>query len=96
MRTFLLGAALALVALSGCAKATEKPAAPHDPMTVDEVEAAVGAKQAQAVDCNDPDTRKELGVVPGAILLSHYELYPASELPHDKNAKLIFYCFDLG
>lgn len=96
MRTFLLGAALALVTLSGCAKAKEKPPGPHDPMTLDEVEAAVNAKQAQAVDCNDDETRKELGVVPGAILLSHYELYPVSELPPDKNTKLIFYCFDLG
>ena len=106
MRSLLLAATLALVSLSGCAKAKEnkqdkeQPAAAaiNDPptITMDEVEAAVKAKQAQAIDCNDDSTRKTLGVLPGAILLSGYELYPVSELPADKNTKLIFYCFDLG
>ena len=63
---------------------------------VDEVEQAVNAKQAQAVDCNGERTRKKLGVVPGAILISDEELYPASELPADKTTKLVFYCADPG
>jgi uncharacterized small protein (DUF1192 family) len=103
MRTFLLGAVLALAALGGCKTDKDKSAAGSaakaddlPTMTVAEVDQAIAAKQAQAIDCNGERTRKKLGVVPGAILISDEEEYPASELPADKTTKLIFYCADPG
>ncbi|HYA34312.1 MAG TPA: hypothetical protein VEF03_01780 [Candidatus Binataceae bacterium] len=44
-------------------------------------------------DANANATREKYGIIPGAKLLSsddHYDV--ASELPRDKNAKLVFYC----
>jgi rhodanese-related sulfurtransferase len=46
-------------------------------------------------DANFPDTRVRMGVIDGAHLLSSYDNYNiAKELPADKNAKIVFYCFD--
>ena len=104
MRKYLLGAVLALASMGGCAKDKDKTgsgeaAAATDnlpAMTIDQVDQAVAAKQAQAVDCNGDRTRKKLGVVPGAILISDEESYAATELPADKTTKLVFYCADPG
>ena len=105
MRKYLLAAALAVASMGGCTKdkdkagsgaATESATDNLPAMTVDEVDKAVAAKQAQAVDCNGDRTRKKLGVVPGAILISDEESYAASELPADKTTKLVFYCADPG
>jgi hypothetical protein len=101
MRNLLMIAALACAATAGCAKdksdssATAK-AEEYPSMTVDEVDKAIAAKEAQAVDCNGDRTRKKHGVVPGAILITDEEAYPASELPADKTTKLVFYCTDPG
>ena len=103
MRKYLLCAALALASIPGCAKdkqaeKTGSAATATDnlpKMTVDEVEKAIADKQAVAVDCNGDRTRKKNGVLPGAILTSE-EDFPASELPPDKEMKLIFYCADPG
>jgi hypothetical protein len=57
---------------------------------------ALAAKEATPVDCNGDRTRKKLGVIPGAILVSDEESFAASELPADKNTKLVFYCADTG
>jgi len=44
-------------------------------------------------DANSADTRRELGVVRGASLLSSYRDFDvASELPSDKGRSLVFYC----
>ncbi len=46
-------------------------------------------------DANLPDTRVRVGVIDGAHLLSSYDTYNiAKELPADKNARIVFYCFD--
>ena len=104
MRTITLVLGLALAA--GCAKESAKndhaagssdQAAEQFPMmTLDEVDKAVAANEATAVDCNGERTRKKLGVVPGAILISDEEEFGASELPADKTRKLVFYCADPG
>lgn len=103
MRTLLFAAALACAA--GCTKsdAKQEPAQTADPaeakvpaMTVDEVDRAITSKEAQAVDCNGTGTRKRMGVVPGAILVSDDETFAASELPADKTTKLVFYCMNPG
>jgi hypothetical protein len=96
----MLATALSLAAFSGCAKdksdAAASKAEEFPSMTVDEVDRALTAKEAVAVDCNGERTRKKSGVLPGAILISDEETYPASELPADKATKLVFYCADPG
>jgi hypothetical protein len=100
MRNLVLGAVLALASISGCAKDKTESAAKAEEnfptMTVAEVDQAIQAKQAVAVDCNGDRTRKKNGVLPGAIVVSDEETYPASELPADKTTKLVFYCADPG
>jgi hypothetical protein len=98
MRTVLLAAALSLVAASGCAK--DKPSAEqvdeYPKMSLDEVEKGIAANVVTAIDCNGERTRKKLGVVPGAVVISDEETYPVSELPADKARRLVFYCSDAG
>jgi rhodanese-related sulfurtransferase len=44
-------------------------------------------------DANSQKTRDKYGIIPGAILLSHYSDYDAAkELPPTKSQKLVFYC----
>jgi hypothetical protein len=44
-------------------------------------------------DADPADERGHYGVIPGAHLLSSDNDYDVNtELPHDKNAKLVFYC----
>lgn len=61
-------------------------------ISVDEVAQLLAAGECQVVDANGEDTRREKGVVPGAILLSSYSSYSTEELPADKETKLVFYC----
>lgn len=108
MRHILFATALFAAAASaaGCSKSdskldsaktekSDKKADDFPSMTVDEVEKAVSAKEATAVDCNHDKMRKEKGVVPGAIIVSSLN-FDAKEMPADKGAKLIFYCADPG
>jgi rhodanese-related sulfurtransferase len=60
-------------------------------VTVSDVQHFVKDKSATILDANDADTRKEYGVVPGAVLLASKE-YPLSVLPATKTDKLVFYC----
>jgi len=60
-------------------------------VSVGDVERFVKDKSATILDANDGDTRKEYGVVPGAVLLTGKE-YPLSTLPASKTDKLVFYC----
>jgi hypothetical protein len=100
MRNVLFGVALAFAAVTGCNKSEEKAGkvaeAPLPTMTVDQVDAQLAAKQITPVDCNGDNTRKKMGVVPGAILISDEDAYAESELPADKTTKLVFYCANPG
>lgn len=96
MRTLLFSAVIALAAV-GCDKSKGKDE--HGDVekslpviSVDEVAAGLDAKQLTVVDCNGDSTRKSEGVIPGAILIDDSEGYPATALPADKAAKLVFYC----
>src|SRR3954470_17048819 len=60
-------------------------------LTVADVGHLLEDKRATVLDANDSDTRKEYGVVPGAVLLSGKD-YPLSALPAAKADKLVFYC----
>ena len=96
MRNVLFGVVLALAAVStACEKKSDPSASKEEQfktLTVDEVAAQLEAKQITPVDCNGEGTRKKMGVVPGAILITDEEAYGPSELPADKNTKLVFYC----
>jgi hypothetical protein len=107
MRNLLLATALAVASLAGCTKSSKDEAATKaDPaaakaeefpaMTPDDVEKALASKEVVPVDCNGERTRKKLGVVPGAIIISDEELFVKSELPADTSTKLVFYCADPG
>jgi rhodanese-related sulfurtransferase len=76
--------------LSACAsgRASDVPVAT--------VQQLVGAKSANVaiIDVNDDETRATKGIVPGAIKLSSYDKFSMNELPADKNATLVFYCYN--
>jgi hypothetical protein len=95
MRTLLFSLAIA-VASFGCSDKSKdsKATVEHDlpELSVDEVAAGIEAKQLTVVDCNSNKTRKRVGILPGAILIDDEETFPASVLPADKTAKLVFYC----
>lgn len=95
MRTLLVIVALAAAA---CSKSSPQTATVQQPqhtiatVTVEELDAKLAAGNAQAVDANRDETRKKLGVVPGAVLLTDSEAFQLSELPADKSKELVFYC----
>ena len=105
MRTILLAAALACVG-TGCTKSdksdsasvasapspTASAEAKVPTATVDEVDQAITKGECQAVDANGDATRKKMGVVPGAILLTDSDEFKPGELPSDKSKELVFYC----
>lgn len=62
-------------------------------VTVEQLASLRSAGKAVVIDANGTDTRQQYGVIPGAVLLSHYEQYDVTkELPRDHAAKLVFYC----
>lgn len=96
MRIILLAAALALGA--GCSKKTTstdesaQQAAKVATISVDEVDQAIAKGDCTPVDANGEGTRKKMGTLPGAVLLTDSETFNVSELPQDKAKALVFYC----
>lgn len=92
MRTLLVISLLAF-AVPACSKARE-PAAETAPaiasVTADELDAMLASGACRAVDANGEATRKNMGTIPGAILLRDYE--STTGLPADKSTGLVFYC----
>ena len=82
-------AAFGLVALLGCSADTTGLVT----LSVAQV-AEVLAADVTICDANTVETRAKLGVIPGAVLLSSYNDYAASELPADPDRRLIFYCYN--
>ncbi len=74
------------------APAAAEPAKPVIEVTVSDVQGFIKNKSATVFDANDGDTRKEYGVLPGAVLLASHKEYPLSVLPATKTDKLVFYC----
>ena len=95
MRTLLLTVLLGISAL-GCSKTTEEKVVKLSDsvatITVDELDAKLASKDCQAVDANGEGTRKKMGVIPGAVLLTDSDAFSTSELPADKSKTLVFYC----
>ena len=98
MRRILFVSLVGLAAI-GCSKSESKkseatPLVEENlpEVTVDEVDTALAKSDWQAVDANGEGTRKKMGVLPGAVLLSDSETFTTSELPADKAKNLVFYC----
>ncbi len=98
MRTILFVSLVGLAAL-GCSKSESKKSEGSSmveekvpEVTVDQVDTALATSEWQAVDANGDATRKKMGVLPGAVLLTDSETFSASELPADKSKGLVFYC----
>ena len=98
---------IAVIVLGGClmlgcrSSQTDRSAPPAAAETkevsikqasVDEVAKFVKERTATVVDANGSETRREYGVIPGAVLLSNHREYAMSELPASKTNKLVFYC----
>jgi len=96
MRNILLATVLALSAAAACSTSESTPAAKAEvkipEASVDDLDRMLAANEATPVDCNGPNTRKRVGYVPGAVLVTDEGTYAASELPADKARKLVFYC----
>ncbi|MEM9457222.1 MAG: rhodanese-like domain-containing protein [Myxococcota bacterium] len=45
------------------------------------------------LDANSPRTREQIGIIPGATLLTHYRDC-IDELPTSRDQPLVFYCYD--
>jgi rhodanese-related sulfurtransferase len=99
-RSILLVPFLAVVALStacnskkeGAAEGSSAKASDITVVSVPDVAKILQDKSGTVVDANGEDTRKEYGVIPGAVLLSNNKTFAMSELPADKSTKLVFYC----
>jgi len=61
-------------------------------VTVPELIKMLADKSATAIDANNDSTRRQLGVIPGAVRLSSFSSFAESELPADKSKTLVFYC----
>lgn len=94
MKSILFAAFVALTVVPGCSKKDDN-AASHKAIatvTVPELDGMLAKGACTPVDANGPDTRKNKGVIPGAIRLSDYETFAATELPADMARPLVFYC----
>lgn len=94
MKRFLAVLSLALAPVACKKEASPRanePAAIAE-LGVDDLERQLAEGACVAVDANGPPTRKKLGIIPGAVLLSDYEAFALSELPADKQKRLVFYC----
>lgn len=101
MRNLLFVSALALVGATGCPKTADKVdtsdksavvEAKLPTVSVDDLDTQLASGGCQAVDANGDSTRKRLGVIPGAVLLTDSDEFKPSELPADKSKALVFYC----
>jgi rhodanese-related sulfurtransferase len=90
----MFGSALALGAGAGCSKAGDGSVEPAPAaiatVSVDELDQMLATSNGQAVDANGDATRKKMGVIPGAVLLTSMDAL--DKLPADKSRNLVFYC----
>ena len=91
-------AAAGLTAGTGCSRAQDRDAAATQDraaidvatVTVDELDHMLASGDCQAVDANGDQTRRRMGVIPGAVLLTDAD--SIDKLPSDKARSLVFYC----
>jgi len=95
MRTLLLVGVFGL-GLVGCAKSTPAPDKIQlATVSIEQLDQMIARSECQPVDANGDTTRKRMGVIPGAVLLTDFEGYAMNELPADKAKPLVFYCANL-
>lgn len=96
MRSLFVALALSTLSLAACSKKSEAPSmeveAKLPTITVDQLDTQLAAGGCQAVDANGDGTRKKMGVIPGAVLLTDSDTFAPTELPADKAKPLVFYC----
>jgi rhodanese-related sulfurtransferase len=90
MKSAVLALGLALALTLACSK--NESSSKVKEVSITELKAMLATNSGTPVDANGPETRKNRGVIPGAIRLSDYETFSASELPADKARPLVFYC----
>ena len=95
--TSLLSAVLAVSTLGACHKAAptaDKTAVAKElpTVTVPALDGMLAKGSAKVFDANNAGTRQQMGVIPGATLLTGYSDYPLTVLPADKASQLVFYC----
>jgi rhodanese-related sulfurtransferase len=94
----VLASLLVLDAGAGCSRSTDRDAqatADRVPVnvatvSVDELDHMLAGNDCQAVDANGTETRRRMGVIPGAVLLTDAD--SIDKLPNDKARSLVFYC----
>ena len=84
--------AVSLVPLASYACEGHEKRASVKMVSLDEATELQKKSQASFLDANDAEVRTKWGVIPGATLLTSFVDYKATELPKDKDAKLVFYC----
>ena len=90
-RTLAVAATLSIVSAFGCSESAEAGGDIPE-VTISEASTMLSAG-AIAVDANGARTRADMGVIPGARLLTSSGRYdPATELPSDPQTELVFYC----
>jgi rhodanese-related sulfurtransferase len=86
----------ALGSIAGCSKSSKDESAQAKSsvptVTIEELDSSLATAAAQPVDANGEQTRKKMGVIPGAVLLTDSDSFQVSELPADKSRPLVFYC----
>ena len=91
-KAIALSFALAAPAAFACDGTENHAEAAPKKVTVVELAKMTSAKQATVLDANSNDFRAKNGIIPGAILLTSSSEFAVSELPANKDAKLVFYC----
>jgi rhodanese-related sulfurtransferase len=97
LRRLGLGLGLGLGLAAGCSRRADAPdqravaaVAPVASISVDELAHLLASHQCVAVDANGDSTRRQMGVIPGAVLLRNPDA--VDRLPADKATSLVFYC----
>jgi rhodanese-related sulfurtransferase len=94
-----LKAIVVLATLSTASYAVACPDGKHEKkaevakVTVQDAAKLHKQKKVIMVDANSDKTRKKMGFVPGARLLSSYDKFATSELKATKDDTLVFYCY---
>lgn len=92
----LLGLGLLVSAGSACSRHADVPeqrptaTVAVSPVSIDELDHLLASHQCVAVDANGDATRRQMGVIPGAVLLR--DLDAVDQLPADRATGLVFYC----
>jgi rhodanese-related sulfurtransferase len=94
MRKLLVLSLLACSVTAACSRnsdvAADRAPARIATVSVDELDRMLAGNECQAVDANGDQTRRKLGVIPGAVLLTDAD--SLDKLPSDRTRSLVFYC----